>query len=483
MTTLLPQLDRPASIRALRQLLADADYTTDGIKRLLHTEGDWVIGKREVPVHLRRLQGNNGVAAQLARLLLLSVPVAADAVERSLGANLGELEALGLVEQAGDDVRATVRLAPCDDLLIASDLHGSGGADHVAGVHRPSAGLQALTVRRPVERALDVGTGNGIQALLLARHAEHVVATDVNERALAFAAFNAALNGVENIEFRAGSFLEPVEGEQFDVVAANPPYVISPETEFVFRDSGLGRDRVSEQLVRALPSVLAEDGFATVMISWIQQGDEATAAPQRWLEESGCDAWLFHTALEDPLGAAASWNRDIDDPERFERQLDRWLEYFHAEEIGAIAYGALVLHRTPRSTWFRSVELPGGECVGGQHLELLFRAQDELTAAGDLLGAVVVPAAHTVFAHVNRSGPDGWRTTEAALTVRGGIPFQIALEPESAALVAALAPGRTAREAIGAAAATRGTPFEEFAPPALELLHKLVALGLLELVG
>ena len=117
-------------------------------------------------------------------------------------------------------------------------------------MQRPSNTLANLTVRRPVARALDVGTGNGIQALLASRHAEHVVATDVNERALAFARFNLALNGVSNVELRQGSFLEPVEGERFDLVVANPPYVISPESSFVFRDSGLGRDRVSELVVR-----------------------------------------------------------------------------------------------------------------------------------------------------------------------------------------------------------------------------------------
>ena len=39
--------------------------------------------------------------------------------------------------------------------------------------------------------------GNGIQAILLAAYAERVVATDVNVRALAYAAFNAALNGAD----------------------------------------------------------------------------------------------------------------------------------------------------------------------------------------------------------------------------------------------------------------------------------------------
>ena len=122
------------------------------------------------------------------------------------------------------------------------------------GVQPPSTVLARLTVRRPVARALDVGTGCGIQAILASRHAERVVATDVSERALAFAQFNLAVNGIENVELRQGSFLEPVEGERFDLVVANPPYVVSPENDLVFRDSGLGRDRVSEQIVVTFPA-------------------------------------------------------------------------------------------------------------------------------------------------------------------------------------------------------------------------------------
>ena len=209
-------------------------------------------------------------------------------------------------------LHAAARIVPHDELLIASDrARRERAPDHVAGVHWPSATLSNLTVRRPVASALDVGTGNGIQAILAARHAARVVATDVNERALAFAEFNAALNGVANVEFRAGSFFEPVAGERFDLVVCNPPYVISPETAHVFRDSGLPGDTVSETARRAsCRAHLAEDAFATITISWIA-GDDLAARPRAWLDGSGCDAWILHTAREDPLRAAASWNRPL----------------------------------------------------------------------------------------------------------------------------------------------------------------------------
>src|SRR4029453_6428489 len=56
--------------------------------------------------------------------------------------------------------------------------------DHVLGVSSASTSLARLTIREPVRRALDLGTGCGVQALHLAAPAERVVATDVNQRAL-----------------------------------------------------------------------------------------------------------------------------------------------------------------------------------------------------------------------------------------------------------------------------------------------------------
>ena len=61
----------------------------------------------------------------------------------------------------------------------------------------------------------------------------------MNPRALAFASFNAALNKAANVQCREGSWFEPVGDERFDVIACNPPYVISPDAAYTYRDSAL----------------------------------------------------------------------------------------------------------------------------------------------------------------------------------------------------------------------------------------------------
>ncbi|NED63788.1 methyltransferase, partial [Streptomyces sp. SID10244] len=75
-----------------------------------------------------------------------------------------------------------------------------------------SVSLARAVIRTPVRRALDIGTGCGIQALHLGTHCDEIVATDTNERALALAGATARLNGMR-WELRSGSLFEPVAGE------------------------------------------------------------------------------------------------------------------------------------------------------------------------------------------------------------------------------------------------------------------------------
>lgn len=85
--------------------------------------------------------------------------------------------------------------------------------------------------RREGLAALDVGTGSGAIALSLAREGpfQKVVATDASAEALQVAGENAGRMGI-GIELREGRALEPVlEGERFDVVVSNPPYVAEDE--------------------------------------------------------------------------------------------------------------------------------------------------------------------------------------------------------------------------------------------------------------
>ncbi len=74
--------------------------------------------------------------------------------------------------------------------------------------------------------ALELGTGSGCIALSLWVEGEFasVMATEISEAALNVAHSNATRAGAA-VDFRLGSWFEPVRGERFSVVVSNPPYV------------------------------------------------------------------------------------------------------------------------------------------------------------------------------------------------------------------------------------------------------------------
>ncbi len=174
--------------------------------------------------------------------------------ERALPGLVDELEAAGFLRRSGGEVRALLDVRPysADDrsLWVLSDqAPGLDGpmtrvADyHVLGITPAATSLAQLTLREPVGRALDLGTGCGVQALHLAAHCDAVIATDINPRAVWMAAFNASLNDLSTIELRTGYFFTPVRGETFDLITTNPPFVISPGTGAPARVPRLGPAR------------------------------------------------------------------------------------------------------------------------------------------------------------------------------------------------------------------------------------------------
>lgn len=258
-----------------------------------------------------RAPGISGAVAALVRIFLLGEP-GEGAELRQLFRTLGVDGAarLGLVTLHGDTARAAVDLTPVavDDggplSWFTSDLgeRHTGraiAADHVLGVGGASLTLAGITPRVPVGRALDLGTGCGIQAAQLARHAGAVVATDISRRALAFARFNAALAG-QAWDLRRGSLLEPVAGEAFDLVVSNPPFVITPPAVHAaglpvmeYRDAARPGDDLLRLLLSGLHGHLAPGGTAVMLANWEHGG----VGSGDWKERIGAwapglDLWI-----------------------------------------------------------------------------------------------------------------------------------------------------------------------------------------------
>lgn len=477
-----PRAESADATAELARLLRLAGYDAARIQERLATGDQLLARSPELPSYLRRL-GDSDALAVLLRLFLLGVPVARVRVEALLDPPLRELlGAAGLLVEDGEAVHGAARIVPHDELLIASDhaAVAEGQADHVPGVHRPSVALAHLTVRGSSERALDLCTGNGIQAILLAAHAEHVVATDINERALRYASFNAALNGVRNVETRHGSFFDPVERERFDLIVANPPYVVSPESAYLFRDSGMTGDSVSEHVVRGAPALLAAGGFASILIAWALDPRDAAARPRSWLEGARCDGILLHTSTDDPIETAAVWNRDLlDRPEAYAAALDRWLDYYRRLGIEQLGYACLALRKRGdgRDGQLVSQPLPRAALrPAGQHVRRLFETHDRLAELDDgaLLDQRLRVVDDAVVGQESRFSDGRWHSESLTLRLDRGLPFSAELDAATATLIRKLDGSNTLKDALV------GLDDETDHTTSIELTRQMLSVGFLD---
>jgi release factor glutamine methyltransferase len=85
----------------------------------------------------------------------------------------------------------------------------------------------ALSPRDAHREVLDLGTGSGAIALSLAHERPHwaITGVDVSAAALDVAALNAQALNLPQVKWRLGRWFDPVPGERFHLILANPPYV------------------------------------------------------------------------------------------------------------------------------------------------------------------------------------------------------------------------------------------------------------------
>ncbi|TQL81816.1 methyltransferase family protein [Microbacterium saperdae] len=356
----------PLLCAALAADLDAADLRSEPLRSLWGEEADDALARGMREPILRAIRGDDGVLATLGRLLVLGMPQPRSAVDTALPRlGVDGLVALGLATADDETVTPIALLRPqsfvdaegVGEWWIASDLDevaldGALPPDHVLGVGGASRTLAEIVVPIEVDRALDLGTGCGIQALLVARRAGTVVATDISARALAYAEMNALLNGVGNIEFRLGSMFEPVVGEAFDLIVSNPPFVITPRgddvPEYEYRDGGLVGDALVELFVRTAPTYLTAGGIAQLLGNWeSRDGVTGLARLEAWVPAE-LDLWVIEREQLSPLAYAELWIRDGGTTPRdraFTPLLTAWLDDFAARGVTSIGFGYVLLRR------------------------------------------------------------------------------------------------------------------------------------------
>ena len=525
-----PPAATPEQAASLRADLADSGWGVEAVAALLGEVADAAL-RREI-----RLPALRAVRAALAAgpapspvavltaLFMLGEPVPATALDaalpRTAAAGATAISLVGEPDETGC-VRALVDLRPheaVDDAgevrwWVASDLGElvTGRAlapDHVLGVGGAGLTLAGLTPRRRVGTALDLGCGCGIQTLYLLRHAEHVVATDISARALAFTAFNAALAGVSvtgapsagsgldseadaasesgsdagSLELLRGSLLEPVAGRRFDLIASNPPFVLTPPA---VREAGLPLMEYRDAGGPILPGLVTglgehlEPGATAVMLgNWEHRGTaswrEVVAA---WLPE-GLDAWILERELQDPVEYATMWLRDGGmtperDPEAFDAALEAWIDDFEARDVRGVGFGYLIVHRPrrPREPWRLLEEVTtSGQGVLGPHIAEVLEVRERLAGLDDDAVADLCPLLAPDVTEERHLIPGAAEPTVILLRQGGGLGRTL----QASTAVAALAGVADGELSVGQVASAVAALSELNAADALALRAEMV---------
>lgn len=377
--------------RRARDVFEAADYTETGLRQALGVAELLWTGPLQLPPGLRRTRGGTPLDT-LIRLFFFGVPVDADAARRAVHPMpLGDWIGAGLLAEREGQVAPLVKALPYHGLLFVADMPARirmGAADDfVLGVSQSSVLMAHTVVPRPAPRALDLGTGCGILALLASPASERVYATDKNARAVAFAAFNARLNGVANVEFRTGDLFEPVAALRFDLIVSNPPYVISPRARYLFCDSGLRGDEFCRQVARLAAGYLEEGGYCQIMSNWAHGSGQSWTEPLTgWFDDLGCDVLVWGAETQDASGYAINWieQTEVDPRARLPELYDEWMGYYDREGIEAITYGMISMRRRRGASWTRFVKVPkGSPAPGGAHVLRRFQMQDFLESVPD----------------------------------------------------------------------------------------------------
>lgn len=410
----LPDLARLASWSdadwvGLRKRLIEVGFTRANLKKLsqvapgqlpqfAHPLVDWFLQSQHKPF------------ANAARLLCLASPIAVDDAAKIFGSpRLDRMYEVGLLADSDDRLVAAPFqiLIFQDKYLLADDLHHGAEAVMACGGTTGSL-LKAARPKGRLHRILDLGCGAGALALALADRAQTVVAADINPRALAFGRINAAMNGINNVEFRQGDLFAPVANEEFDLIVSQPPFIPMPEgsppTTYLF--GGSRGDELPMRLLPALPDHLADGGRAVLLIQWPEfPGESILRRMRKALRSRDTDLLsivyppmnldvfaLVYSAL-DSHGAGKS----------FETEVVRWRAHFDRMQLRAIRPCFNVIRKRKQQVgWTRDV-YPFSGRVTKQAIDQLLSRCDLLAAEDEAVLRSTLRFPSTAFVTEQRS--------------------------------------------------------------------------------
>ncbi|MEZ0053057.1 hypothetical protein ABIA30_004084 [Mycobacterium sp. MAA66] len=478
-----------ALLDALEADLRSAGYTTDGVAELLGPDANAALG-RGVWWPALRATGEDRLSTLIRLFLLGTDEPAPRAAAAFPSLSLEELSAAGVLEVL-DTVRAILDVRPHSDgerdFYVVSDQDAalrSGPVlrDHVLGIGGASMSLARAVIRTPVRRALDLGTGCGIQALHLNAHCEQIVGTDTNQRALDLAAATARLGGM-SWDLRRGSLFEPVAGERFDLIVSNPPFVVGAGSQdYIYRDSGMAGDALCQHIIENVAAYLKPGGTAQIMANWIVRSDDWAERVRAWLAGTGLHAWVVQRELADPVSYVSLWLADAGETaEQTARRGAAWLDWFAEQGITGIGMGLISLQvPSDGEEPEQMLEEITDEPVTGIEVQAFFARRRYLRNTSDeTLLAARLSTAPVFLEEQWLPGSDGWQQIGAAVRRPGGPAAVLGVDEVMRALLAGCRGEVPLGALIQLLAAHHGVDADALAQAALPEVRDAIGRGIL----
>jgi hypothetical protein len=419
----------------LREVFEKAGYADKGILDVIGIKDFPSMKGTDVPLLLRRTKDNTPLNT-LIRLFLIEVPCDMETVKLAIQPmKLESLVEAGIVQIEGFSVRGAVKLMPYKNFHIAFDLprmlQSGSKKNYVMGIGGSTLTLANLTIRKHSRQTLDLGAGCGIHAFLASGHSSSVIATDLNPRAVRFAEFNARLNNLSHVQCIEGDLFGPVKNRKFDLIVSNPPFVISPETQYIYRDGGMEGDQITRKIISQVPEYLNEGGYCQILCNWAElRGQDWKDRLQAWFAGTGCDAWVLRSELLDAETYALTWIKHTEKSEtgQFPQQFEKWMTYYEKQGIASMGAGLITMRRSGgHPNWFRAYDAPErmhGPC--GDDIALGFEIRDFLDTLTDdrmLLDLKFRISQEARLERRSKPSAEGWLDESVRLSLAKGLSF------------------------------------------------------------
>jgi methylase of polypeptide subunit release factors len=482
---MLTQLSKENSSR-LRTFFEEAGYTESNLRKHL---GAAELPSERLRNHARLLDRMSAATKLNTLLRWFWLGNAQDAAQT---AALIPAEIFGLMLESKLLVAEKGMLAPramilhVEGFLVAADFPFAierKQAEMVLWPNPTSKFLGRFAISKHSRATLDLGTGSGILSLGASRYSDTVVATDLNARAVDCARFNARLNGIENIEVLEGDCFAPVAGRKFDLILSNPPFFITPQSDYMFCDNPMDLDGLCRRLVKEGPEYLNEGGYMQMLCEWAQiKGQPWEERIAEWLQGTGCDAWVMKGVTQDPEEYAQHRIQETSpEPSQDAAHYEQYMSYYRRSGVEAIHDGLIVMRRRTGENFVRIETVP--PTPSGNLGEMVLRtfAAHDLLRENDtdekLLSLSPRLADHVRLEQLCVASNGQWRAETLNLRLTSGFAFHVAVQPLVSEFLVSLDGTRTTEVAIGEFAADAKAPRETVQAECLSMIRKLIERG------